>query len=454
MGLRARRAGPLASSTSGGTDLCTAFAGGVPLLQSTRASPGPLPRREGGVLGRAGEAAPRGRGRRAGDHRADAVDAPLLLERPGRRALPLELLRHVSGRLASRRLDQDHPAWRGRDLRALRLTINRQGVRMGTAEIYSARRPCPRCSTAWCSTCSGPMASRGCRSSWCCARTRASTTTCADGSPAASASTARRGTCPTRYSRSPRCPRPSAARSLEVPVKKILMGTDPDRAASRDSLANPESLDYYELADGCQPELADRGPELGVDPFDQLAPEADRPLERRQLHPARRVAGLVVIGDVVEHVAAGDRDPGSHARGRRPVALRAVHNRPGGERVLLVGVLGDLLADLDQLGLGPGREQGALLRRVPDRPAPTSSRFTKTCSPCLSSRRRPRRKPRIPSVRASRAPVSSTQRSKCPRRVPPWCRASSVAAATPGGVVLRARRGGERVRSTSSGSRR
>lgn len=32
---------------------------------------------------------------------------------------------------------------------------------------------------------------------------------------------------------------------MEVPVKRILMGTDPDEAASRESLANPEALDYF-----------------------------------------------------------------------------------------------------------------------------------------------------------------------------------------------------------------
>jgi acetoacetyl-CoA synthetase len=36
---------------------------------------------------------------------------------------------------------------------------------------------------------------------------------------------------------------------LEVPVKKILMGQDPETAASRDSLANPAALDpFVELA--------------------------------------------------------------------------------------------------------------------------------------------------------------------------------------------------------------
>jgi acetoacetyl-CoA synthetase len=32
---------------------------------------------------------------------------------------------------------------------------------------------------------------------------------------------------------------------LEVPVKKILMGTPAEQAASRDSLANPHALDYF-----------------------------------------------------------------------------------------------------------------------------------------------------------------------------------------------------------------
>jgi acetoacetyl-CoA synthetase len=38
---------------------------------------------------------------------------------------------------------------------------------------------------------------------------------------------------------------------LEVPVKRILMGTPPDKAASRESLANPQALDYFvELSKG------------------------------------------------------------------------------------------------------------------------------------------------------------------------------------------------------------
>ena len=38
-------------------------------------------------------------------------------------------------------------------------------------------------------------------------------------------------------------PRTLSGKVLEVPVKRILMGTPPEKAASRDSLANPAALD-------------------------------------------------------------------------------------------------------------------------------------------------------------------------------------------------------------------
>jgi acetoacetyl-CoA synthetase len=40
-------------------------------------------------------------------------------------------------------------------------------------------------------------------------------------------------------------PRTLSGKVLEVPVKRILMGTRPEEAASRDSLANPEALDWF-----------------------------------------------------------------------------------------------------------------------------------------------------------------------------------------------------------------
>ena len=40
-------------------------------------------------------------------------------------------------------------------------------------------------------------------------------------------------------------PRTLSGKVLEVPVKRILMGTSAEKAASRESLANPEALDYF-----------------------------------------------------------------------------------------------------------------------------------------------------------------------------------------------------------------
>ena len=43
----------------------------------------------------------------------------------------------------------------------------------------------------------------------------------------------------------PAVPRTLSGKKLEVPVKRILTGTPPDQAASRDSLADPDSLDWF-----------------------------------------------------------------------------------------------------------------------------------------------------------------------------------------------------------------
>ena len=43
----------------------------------------------------------------------------------------------------------------------------------------------------------------------------------------------------------PAVPRTLSGKLLEVPVKRILMGAEPSTVASRDSLANPEALDWF-----------------------------------------------------------------------------------------------------------------------------------------------------------------------------------------------------------------
>jgi acetoacetyl-CoA synthetase len=40
-------------------------------------------------------------------------------------------------------------------------------------------------------------------------------------------------------------PRTLSGKVLEVPVKKVLMGQEPEKAASRESLANPEAFDWF-----------------------------------------------------------------------------------------------------------------------------------------------------------------------------------------------------------------
>ena len=124
-------------------------------------------------------------------------------------------------------------------------TINRGGIRMGTAEIYRAVLSIEESSTPSSSTSPAPAPMAGCRSSSSSARAPSSTTSCASRSPAACASSARPATCPTRFSRSPRSRARSSGKVLEVPVKRILMGTPAEKAASRDSLANPAALDYF-----------------------------------------------------------------------------------------------------------------------------------------------------------------------------------------------------------------
>ena len=43
----------------------------------------------------------------------------------------------------------------------------------------------------------------------------------------------------------PGIPRTLSGKKLEVPVRKILLGTAPERAADPNALANPEVLKYF-----------------------------------------------------------------------------------------------------------------------------------------------------------------------------------------------------------------
>jgi acetoacetyl-CoA synthetase len=60
----------------------------------------------------------------------------------------------------------------------------------------------------------------------------------------------------------PEVPRTLSGKVLEVPIKRILMGEPPERVAARDALANPATLDWYvELAGRLRTSTHPRGPD-------------------------------------------------------------------------------------------------------------------------------------------------------------------------------------------------
>ena len=200
-------------STSGGTDVCTAFVGGVPVLPVYE---GEL---QGRALGAKVEAFDedgderRGGGGRARDHRADAVDAGRVLERPGRSAAARRVLRDVPGHLAPRRLDPHHRARHGDHLRALGL--DDQPRRRADGHVGDLRRRARRAADR--RRARGRRAARG-RGELDAAlrrarrRRRRSTRTSPARSRAACARSARRVTCRARCSPSPRSRGRSPAR--------------------------------------------------------------------------------------------------------------------------------------------------------------------------------------------------------------------------------------------------
>ena len=120
---------------------------------------------------------------------------------------------HVPGRLAPRRLDRNHLARHRVIYGRSDSTINRSGIRMGTSEIYRAVLGVDAIVDALVVDIPRP-GTEGWMPLFVVLREGAELDDELPSarSPAASASTARRATSPTRSSRSPRCPAPSAAR--------------------------------------------------------------------------------------------------------------------------------------------------------------------------------------------------------------------------------------------------
>jgi acetoacetyl-CoA synthetase len=233
-------------SLSGGTDLCTGFLGPVPLL--------PV---------RAGEISCRMLGARA-----EAFDESgrSLVGRQGELVLtapmpsmPVGLWNDPDGSRYRATYFNDYPGvWRHGDWITITergscvitgrsdATLNRGGIRLGTAEFYALVEGMPEISDSLVvhleDDAGGPgelllfVALRGDRP-------------LDDGLRARIAGELRSNLSPRHVPDAilavPTIPRTLSGKKLEVPVKRILTGTPPDEAASRGSLANPGALDPF-----------------------------------------------------------------------------------------------------------------------------------------------------------------------------------------------------------------
>ncbi len=236
-------------STSGGTDVCTAFVGGVPTL----------PVYEGELQARALGA----------DLHAFDPDGNELIGEVGELVLtqpmpsmPVCFWGDRDGSRMRESYFDDYPGvWRHGDWIEVTdrgtaviygrsdSTINRGGVRMGTSEIYRAVLSLEEIVDALVID-----VPREGEENW-----MPLFVVCAAGAELDD-ELVRRIAASVREQCSPRhvpnevraiaeVPRTLSGKILEVPVKRILMGASPDQAASRESLANPAALDLFvELA--------------------------------------------------------------------------------------------------------------------------------------------------------------------------------------------------------------
>jgi acetoacetyl-CoA synthetase len=234
-------------STSGGTDVCTAFVGGCPTLPVYE---GELQCR---ALGCAVEAFDE-----AGESLVDEV-GELVLTQP-MPSMPLFLWGDFDGRRLRESYFSMYPGvWRHGDW--IRITprggaviygrsdstINRQGVRMGTAEIYRAAMGIAPVLDAL--VVDVPRAGAPGELWMVLFVVLADGRTLDDDLRAALARRIREDCSPRHVPNEIRqvdeVPRTLSGKVLEVPVKRILMGVAPERAASVDSLANPASLQPF-----------------------------------------------------------------------------------------------------------------------------------------------------------------------------------------------------------------
>jgi acetoacetyl-CoA synthetase len=232
-------------STSGGTDVCTAFVGGVPLLPVYR---GEL---QGRALGAKVEAFDED-----GKPVTDEVGELVITEPMP--SMPVSFWGDEDGsRYRASYFDQYPGVWRHGDWIEITSrgtaviygrsdsTINRQGVRMGTSEIYRAVQGLPEVVDALVVDVPRPGTE-----GWMPLFVVLREGTELDDDLEGRIKGRIREHCSPRHVPNEihaiaEVPRTLSGKALEVPVKRILMGTPAEQAASRDSLANPSSLDYF-----------------------------------------------------------------------------------------------------------------------------------------------------------------------------------------------------------------
>ncbi|HET7454193.1 MAG TPA: acetoacetate--CoA ligase [Solirubrobacterales bacterium] len=232
-------------STSGGTDLCTAFVGGVATVPVYR---GELQAR---ALGAAVEAWDE-----AGRPVVEEVGELVVTEPMP--SMPLYLWGDEDGsRYRESYFEMFPGVWRHGDWLELTRrgtaviygrsdsTINRGGIRMGTSEIYRAVLGIDAIVDALVVDVPRP-GTDGWMPLFVVLREGAELD---DGLPREIARRVREQCSPRHVPdevfQIEEVPRTLSGKVLEVPVKRILMGTPPEKAASRDSLANPAALDYF-----------------------------------------------------------------------------------------------------------------------------------------------------------------------------------------------------------------
>ena len=237
-------------STSGGTDLCTAFVGGVPTLPVYR----------GELQARALGAKVESWDEEGNPHTGEVGELVITEPMP---SMPLYLWGDEDGsRYRESYFEMFPGVWRHGDWIELTdrgtaiiygrtdSTINRGGIRIGTAEIYRAVLESDDIVDAL--VVDLPKdGTDGVIELFVVLREGAELTDDLKKTLAR----AIRERCSPRHvpdtvTAIAAVPRTLSGKVVEVPVKRILMGADPEKVVSRDSLANPEALDYFvELSD-------------------------------------------------------------------------------------------------------------------------------------------------------------------------------------------------------------